>query len=58
MKSSEFIIEILKKMDPDTTTSQDELLAKFAQEYEEEIRFKILELWGEYVRELINPDQT
>lgn len=58
MKSSEFIIEVLKKMDPDTTTSQDELLAKFAQEYEEEIRFKILELWGEYARELINPDQT
>lgn len=51
MKSSEFIIEVLKKMDPDTTAAQDELLAKFAQEYEEEIRFKVLEMWGEYVRE-------
>ena len=51
MKSSEFIIEVLKKMDPDTTAAQDELLAKFTEEYEEEIRFKILELWGDYVRE-------
>ncbi len=51
MKSSEFIIEVLKKMDPDTTASQDDLLDKFAKEYEEEIRFKILEMWGEYLRE-------
>ena len=48
MKSSEFIMEIIRNMDEDLEESQEKLLAKFAEEYEEEIRFKVLEMWGMY----------
>jgi len=48
MKSSEFIMEIIRSMDEDLEESQEKLLANFAEEYEEEIRFKVLEMWGMY----------
>ncbi len=48
MKSSEYIMEIIRSMDEDLQESQENLLAQFARDYEEEIRFKVLEMWGMY----------
>ncbi len=49
MKSSEFIMEIIKTMDKIESPTQEEMLKTFAEEYEEEIRFKVLEIWGMYL---------
>ena len=55
MKSSEYILEVLQSMDPETTNTHKDLLEDFTKEYDEEIRFKILEFWGEYLRETKKP---
>lgn len=49
MKSSEFIMEIIKTMDKIDSPAQEEMLRSFSEEYEEEIKYKVLELWTMYV---------
>lgn len=54
MKSSEFIIEIIKTMDNIEDPDQEEMLKTFAEEYEEEIRFKVMEIWTIFTKEIRN----
>lgn len=58
MKSSEYIIETIRELDKEMPEAHAELLNEFAAEHEEEIRFKVLEMWAEYLIERINKTQN